>query len=307
MKKALLIGSITTDVTLMVDHLPHVEEDVNVHGETMRPGGCIFNIASVFRVKQLPYELCYALGKGIFAKFLVEELSKRQMPAGYQSDEENGACYCLVDKEGNRTFLAVHGAEYHFKEEMFSSLDPAQYAVVYAGGIDIEEESGENILVCLEHMYACGVTVVFAPGPRIGYLSKERIKRLLALRPVLHMNYREGMTLAKCMGFRCSTKEEVVRSLNAMTNGVVVLTDGASPLTYCDGNGEVYQLLTEPVQQVDGTGAGDCHCGTLLCGLVENKDLHETMQEANYIASLVVGKQGGELCLTDIHSSNVKV
>lgn len=302
MKKALLIGSLSTDVTLMIDHLPKVEEDVNVHGQNMRPGGCIFNIASVFRVKHVPFELSYVLGTGIYAKFLEEELEKRNMKTGYRSDEENGVCYCLVDRDGNRTFLAVHGAEYHFKEEMFTSLDPSQYGVAYAGGIDIEEETGIHIITCLEHMYACGVPVVFAPGPRIACIEKDKMERLLALHPILHMNLREGGALVKRVGGGCTAADDVVHALHAMTREIVVITDGGQPLTYCDKAGKIYHLSVEKAKQVDGTGAGDCHVGTLLCGLLEKKDLHEILKEANCMSAAVIGKMGGELCPEDIHA-----
>ena len=300
MKKALLIGSVTTDVTLRMNHLPEVEEDVNVHDMTMRPGGCVFNIASVFRVMHVPYELCYPLGTGMYARYLAEELAKRNIEPGYRLQEENGACFCLVDDDGNRTFLAVHGAEYYFSKELFTSLDPSQYGIAYAGGIDIEEETGENIITCLEHMHEHGVKVCFAPGPRIGHIAMHKLERLLALSPVLHMNFREGMTLVQRLSKTAKDGMEVVQVLHELTQQIVVITDGANPLVYCDAYGTVCSLPVEKVKQVDGTGAGDCHVGALLCGLAQKKDLHEIIRDANHISSLIVGKQGGELCLEDM-------
>ena len=300
MKKALLIGSVTTDVTLRMDHLPEVEEDVNVHDMTMRPGGCVFNIASVFRVMHVPYELCYPLGTGMYARYLAEELAKRNIEPGYHLQEENGACFCLVDDNGNRTFLAVHGAEYYFPMEMFTSLDPSQYGIAYAGGIDVEEETGENIITCLERMHEHGVTICFAPGPRIEHIAMDRIKRILQLQPILHMNAREGMTLVQRLSGHVSNSDEVVKVLHGFTQQVVVLTDGGNSLVYCDAEGHLFHQPTEQVRQIDGTGAGDCHVGALLCGLMQGNTLQESLHEANHIASLIVGKQGGELCLEDM-------
>lgn len=300
MKKALLIGSVTTDVTLRMDHLPEVEEDVNVHDMTMRPGGCVFNIASVFRVMHVPYELCYTLGTGMYARYLAEELAKRNIEPGYRLQEENGACFCLVDDYGNRTFLAVHGAEYYFPIEMFTVLDPSQYGIAYAGGIDVEEETGENIITCLERMHEHGVTIFFAPGPRVGHIAMDRIERILQLQPILHMNAREGMTLVQRLSGHVSNSDEVVKVLHGFTQQVVVLTDGGNPLVYCDAEGHLFHQPTEQVRQIDGTGAGDCHAGMVLCGLMLEKDLHEVMREANHIAGIIAGKTGGELCLEDM-------
>lgn len=307
MKKVLLIGSVTTDVTLCMDHLPNVEEDVNVQNMTMRPGGCVCNIASVFRVKQVPYTLCYSLGTGMYAKYLEEELGKRNINSGYRLQEENGACFCLVDKDGNRTFLAVHGAEYHFPEEMFASLHSDDYAFAYAGGIDVEEETGENIITCLERMHEHGVRICFAPGPRIGHIAMHKLERLLALQPVLHMNLREGMTLVQRLPKSASDEREVLQALHEMTQQIVVITNGENPLMYCDTVGKVYSLPVEKVKQVDGTGAGDCHVGALLCGLMQGNTLQESLHEANHIASLIVGKQGGELCLEDMQEMQNRV
>ena len=40
MKKVLLIGSATTDVTMEIDHLPGIEDDINPKSQILSLGGC---------------------------------------------------------------------------------------------------------------------------------------------------------------------------------------------------------------------------------------------------------------------------
>ena len=80
-------------------------------------------------------------------------------------DAENGCCYCLVDENGERTFLSVHGAEYTFNHEWMENIDISQISMIYVCGLEIEEPTGDDLISWLEQHR--GPQIFFAPGPRI--------------------------------------------------------------------------------------------------------------------------------------------
>ena len=289
MKKALIIGSTVVDVTIRVDRLPEREGDANARMQKMRLGGCACNIANMFRLLGVPYDLASPVGTGIYADFVREELQKRGMHALFTSDEENGCCYCIVDRAGDRTFLSVHGAEYQFRRGWLDGLNAEDYALGYCCGLEIEEEGGEHIIRFFEEHPE--LTFCYAPGVRLANIPQERTERLLALHPMLHLNLREARTLLDKDG----SMQECAEALYQRTQNMVVITDGGngSCVRYDRG---YYQCPAEALEEiVDGTGAGDAHCGTFLACVLRGDDPVSALQYASQIGAAVCGMEGAML------------
>lgn len=279
-----MIGSVTCDVSIYVDHLPVVEEDVNVIRQKMSLGGCACNVADMLRRMQVPYQLACNNGTGVFGAFVREEMKKKGMTPMFHSREENGVCYTFVDHKGNRTFAAVHGAEYHFTKEMLDSIDLKDTDLIYFCGLEMEEDTGENILSFLEEHH--NISMFFAPGPRILQIPEERMKRILALHPSVHLNRREGsaFTHAKDTG-------EIVWKLREKGFDRVVMTDGENPVTVCTDKG-LYEVPACHADVVDGTGAGDSHIGTILGCLEKGFPLDLAVSKANRVSAAVTECEG---------------
>ena len=289
MKKALIIGSAVVDVTIRVDRLPGHEGDANARTQKMRLGGCACNTANMFRLLNVPYDLASPIGTGIYADFVREELSKRGMHALFTSNEENGCCYCIVDSTGDRTFLSVHGAEYMFRKGWLEGLAAGDYALGYCCGLEIEEEGGEHIIRFFEDHP--DLPFCFAPGVRLAKIPEERTARLLALHPILHLNLREARTLLGTDG----NMQACADALYARTQNMVVMTDGAngSCIRYEKG---YYECPAEKLDRVvDGTGAGDAHCGTFLACILRGDDPAAALQYASLIGAKVCTVEGAML------------
>lgn len=126
MKKILVIGSTVADVMIEIDHLPGAEEDIIPKSQKLSLGGCAYNVSNMLRLFQIPYILFSPVGTGIYGEFVKKELEKQKIRTTLLPQQENGCCYCLIDKSGNRTFMAVHGAEYQFQKEWFDQIDKDQ-------------------------------------------------------------------------------------------------------------------------------------------------------------------------------------
>lgn len=280
MKKVLLIGSTTVDVTMEIDHLPGIEDDINPECQILSLGGCASNVAWILSHFNVPFTLASPVGKGLYGEFVTDELIKRNISVWKESDEVNGSCICLITRDGSRTFLAYHGAEYHFRKEWFDSLNVSEYELAYVSGIDIEEEVNGCIIDFLEESK---LPFVFACGPRIRYLDRDRLERLLKLNPILHLNKREAMCLTDA--------EDLLNGLYELNHNIVIITDGANGTLAYDGREKIY-VPSFKVKQIDGTGAGDSHIGTVMACLMQGMNLEDSLKKANEVASKVIAVKG---------------
>ena len=293
--KILVVGSTTVDIVLEVDRLPRREEDVLVRDRAMALGGCAFNAASVLRGLGEPHELFCPVGGGPFGDFVRKRFAELGVATRIPPvADENGCCYCLVEPNGERTFIALHGAEYTFEAAWFDAIDLRDYDMVYVCGFEVEHTSGP---VVVEFMERCAATarVFFAPGTRVADLPVALVERILALHPILHLNGVEAMVAAKrYLGASPADDRAAARLLCARTGAPVVMTLGAAGCWYETG-AERGLLPAVPVQVVDTIGAGDAHAGATMGFLHRGLPLPEALAQANKVAAAVVGVKGATL------------
>ena len=150
-KGCIVIGAAMLDIVMEIDQIPKSGTDVYAKGQSMMVGGCAYNVADILKHFGVNYTLFAPIGTGMYADFIRKELKK----AGHESpvhceDSDNGYCLCMVEADGERTFLTVPGIECHFQEEWFSALPVDSYDSVYVSGYELEGEGGDAILNLLE-------------------------------------------------------------------------------------------------------------------------------------------------------------
>lgn len=296
-----MIGSCTTDVIIEVPHLPKKEEDINIKSQRMALGGCAGNAAYMLDLLGVAYLLCTPIGTGIYADFVRKELSKRgHLPYFPDSIEPNGCCYCFVEDDGERTFLSMHGGEYHFKKEWFDLLEKEDITTVYICGLEIEEETGQYIIDYLKAHP--NITIYFACGPRIMHIEETKLNTLFELSCILHVNKQEALALS-----HQKTIEDAARYLQAKTHESVIITLGKDGCYLYENDQGVY-LGTEAKPVVDTIGAGDGHIGTIIALTALGYPLKEAIVIANTISGAIVSKKGACLskqefqdCINTLH------
>ena len=295
MGKILVVGSTTVDIVLEVDRLPRREEDVLIRNRAMALGGCAFNAASALRGLGEPHELFCPVGSGVFGDFVRERFSELGVVTRIPPVvEENGCCYCLVEPNGERTFIAQHGAEYTFEAAWFDALDLREYDMVYVCGFEIEHRTGPAVVDFLERC-AGTAQVVFAPGTRVADLPVPLVERILALHPLLHLNGDEAVAAARrYLGADPADDRAAARLLCARTGAPVVMTLGPAGCWYETG-AERGLVPGVPARVVDTIGAGDAHAGATMGYLHRGLPLPEALARANRVAAAVVGVKGAAL------------
>lgn len=287
MKKTLFIGAIVLDMIIRIDHLPKLKEDIHAENMSLSVGGCSYNACKIVQYFRLPAICCSPIGKGIFASQLMTLLQQSEIqPMVHLEDEDNGCCICLVNRDGERTFLCKHGVEYRFDRNWLKDIQRDDLDYIYVNGLELEEKDGDEILSYLEEMK---LPVFFAPGARVMHIQQNRMQRMLALHPIFHLNEDEIATF-----MRCETVSKAAQMLHEKTKQLVIVTCGERGAYYVDECGcGLINGIKAKVQ--DTIGAGDAHAGACLVGLKMNMEIHDILLMANKIASKVVSVEGAML------------
>ena len=133
------------------------------------------------------------------------------------------------------------------------------------------------------------LTVYFAPGPRIGSIPANRLQRLLALRPLIHLNASEALTITGR-----SSLPKAVQDLCALSCGRIIVTLGARGVLCAEGEHSV--LVPGELAAVQDTiGAGDSHIGAMIAGLARGLSTTQAAANANRFAAAVVNNPGAIL------------
>jgi len=295
MKQTLVIGSTVVDVFLQLPSLPRRGEDVNVLNSEYRIGGCAYNVYKTLVLFESPAVLCSPVGFGIFGRMVRDALHKDGLRPIASLEKENGCCYCLIEPDGERTFLSHHGAEYLFSRSWLNNIDYSHTDSVYICGIDIEEPTGtEMVEFVKEHPE---LSVFFSPGPRIMHIPFDIMESILNCRdkdgkgPFLHLNE------AETLGFtRMTSVEEGADYLAKITGNSVVVTYGKLGCYCLEKAGMTGSHIPGfPACVVDTVGAGDAHFGALIACLKEGMELEKACRRANKISAGVVGIKGAVL------------
>ncbi len=306
MKKILLIGSTCVDVIIEIDHLPRTAEDIQPKRQTLALGGCAYNAANIVRQSGVPYTFITPIGTGVYGDYIRKSFIERQLPIHVNADSENGCCYCLVDANGERTFLSVHGAEYTFHQEWMENIDLSEISMIYVCGLEIEEATGDKLISWLEEHR--GPQLFFAPGPRVRQIGAEKMKRLYQLKPILHINEEEAFELSYLIcsdfhpdvDFSAVSLLDAARTIQSSTHNTVIITKGGKGSCCLEaGKNTLTEVLGIKANIVDTIGAGDSHIGQVMASRMMGCSWREALSQANKVSAKVVSVKGAGLTDTD--------
>lgn len=287
-RELLMIGSTCVDCVIPVGRLPKTGDDLQPPYQTFAIGGTGWNACRAAILAGTKPTFLSPVGVGMYAEQVEAAFAEYGVEVMARSERENGCCYCLVEEDGERTFMCIRGGEYEFRKEWLEAL-PGDYSLAYTCGMEIQDTpAGENIMDWLE---AHPETEVFyAPGPRGILMTKERQMRMLNMKPIVHLNEHEILALTGE-----DTQEAGALALHKITGNIVIVTLGGKGCLCVDKDGTVLYAEGRKVKVADTIGAGDSHAGTMLGCLYKGMDLVEAMKLANAVASEVVSKEGAQI------------
>lgn len=202
-------------------------------------------------------------------------------------------CLCPVDDYGECSFISSHGAEYRFRPELFQHIDFEDVDWIYADGLEIEAQDGDKIIDFLEGK---GKKLFFTPGPRLNMLGEEKLRRLLSLHPVLHINEREAGLVTGKTGLW-----ESAENICAMTGNTVIITLGENCTLLKKPRNPSQLIPTKKMQTTDSTGAGDNHAGTVPALISRCFAFEAAVRAANIVSGYLVQQKGAGLGEENFH------
>ena len=287
--KTLVIGAAIIDIIMKIKRLPKSGEDILCSETVSTVGGCAYNVAGTLRGFGVDHDLFVPVGRGMYGDMIAGDLEK----LGYQilireEESDNGYCLCLVEEDGERTFITVKGAEGRFRPSWFEQLSQDAYDSIYVAGYQVCGASGRVI-----SDWMAGAKdrmkekrVFFAPGPVITDIDQAVMERILSVGPILHLNEKEAFDYAKQ-----PSVEDCLRYLYGLNHNLVVVTMGASGTMYYDGS-VMRQVPAYKTQVKDTIGAGNSHVAAMIAGYSKGLDTEQCVRLANRVASAIVSIQG---------------
>lgn len=287
--KTLVIGAAIIDIIMKIKRLPKSGEDILCSETVSTVGGCAYNVAGTLRGFDVDHDLFVPVGRGMYGDMIAGDLEK----LGYQilireEESDNGYCLCLVEEDGERTFITVKGAEGRFRPSWFEQLSQDAYDSIYVAGYQVCGASGRVI-----SDWMAGAKdrmkekrVFFAPGPVITDIDQAVMERILSVGPILHLNEKEAFDYAKQ-----PSVADCLKYLYGLNHNLVVVTMGASGTMYYDGS-VMRQVPAYKTQVKDTIGAGDSHVAAMIAGYSKGLDTEQCVRLANRVASAIVSIQG---------------
>lgn len=283
--KTLVIGAAIIDMVMQVDRIPKSGEDVLGKDASVMVGGCAYNVASTMRNLDCAHDLCVPVGNGMHASIVREKLLENGYPILIQDEtDDNGFCLCLVEKNGERTFITVQGVEGSFKTCWFDALDMSDYDNVYLAGYQV---CGHNGSIVAQWLQSLGEkNLYFAPGPVICDIDSETMTQLMDQKPILHLNEKELFDFTKE-----NDLDAALHTLYQQNHNLIIVTLGSKGAAYYDGT-HTTVIPSVPVTVVDTIGAGDSHIGAVISGISKGMSIQDSIKAANEVSACIVGVHG---------------
>ena len=290
-RQLIMIGSTCVDIIIPVERLPKTGEDLQPEKQTFAIGGTGWNACRAAILTGVKPIFLSPVGQGMYAQQVEAAFADYDLEIMARSERENGCCYCLVEADGERTFMCIRGGEYEFRPEWLNAL-PGEYSLCYTCGMELQDTpAGENILDWLEAHRE--TEVFYAPGPRGILMPAERQDRILALKPIVHLNEHEILDLTGA-----ATEEEGAQMLHQRTGNIVIVTLGGRGCLCVDRDGTIQYAPGKKTVVADTIGAGDSHAGVMLGCIYKGMELAEAMTLANAVAAEVVSRVGANISKT---------
>jgi len=284
------LSGVIVDHIYMVDAVPAPGEEAVVYGATLAAGGG-FN--AMVAARRCGMDVVYAgtLGTGPFAEVAAVAMKTEGIAVlrPRLADRDQGCCTVLVDRAGERSFVAASDADGVLTRD---DLDAIRWRAgdwaLLSGYALTYRDSRAALTAWLDHAPK-DLKLVFDPCPMVAGITGE--SRDAALRAALWItaNRAEADVLT---GQGDTERAVVALAGDRPAGGGAILRDGANGCYLGQPGGAVAHVPGHPVRALDTNGAGDAHTGAFIAMLAEGRDPLSAVRIANVCAALSTTKEG---------------
>lgn len=259
-------------------------------------GGGATNCAATFSNFKLKTACVTRVGADLFGEGIKLDLKRHGIGTDFviaSNKEQTAFSTILVVPSGERTVLVYRGPSERFnpKEVPWAKLKTRWFYVTNLAG---NMAMLERIVSTAKRAHA---KVFYNPGK--ADIRRGISRKLMSGISVLNLNREEAAELTRKPS---GDIKEMLRGLQKVTKGIVLLTDGDRGAYFFDGT---KMLFAKPrrIKAINRTGAGDAFGSGFLVGWMMKKDPTCALQLATENAESVIQKIGAKAgLLTDMPS-----
>jgi sugar/nucleoside kinase (ribokinase family) len=264
------VGDVMLDVRVDAGELARGGD---VHGRVaLQPGGTSANAAVWAAASGATARVHGRVGADLVGRLLRTELEVRGVDAALVHDADTPSGTMLVVFEaGERSMVADRGANAHLAP---SDLPPEIEggAVLVSGYLLLQEGAREAAIEAIRRSRTEWIGVETASWPLVEAVGRDGFHRLAAGATIVLANEREAEALTGMAPLAAA------RALAERYRAACVKRGAAGAVLVLDG--EVFDAMSEAVEERDPTGAGDAFDGVLLASLARGVDPQEALRDA---------------------------
>lgn len=288
MTRLLHLGNVVMDLILEVPALPDRGGDVLATRTERTPGGG-FNVMAAAARQGLPVTYAGAHGTGPFGDRARSALREEGIDvlSAPRPDVDTGFVVCLVDAEGERTFVTSPGAEATLAVDDLTELRPGPEDFVYVSGYSLLHEANRGALTRWVTRLDETVTVIVDPGPLVAEIPSAALELFMARADWWSCNAREAALLT---GVDDPAAAAHAVQSRLKRGSALIRTGPDGCLLHHEGTLTVIPGFA--VLAVDLNGAGDAHTGVFMAALADGLPPSDAARRANAAAAVAVTRPG---------------
>lgn len=277
----IVFGGLVADRYFDIESFPERGQDGLITSETAYVGGCAINIAATINNLGGNAHIVSYVGNDKTGEQIMNYIRKNKFAEDFIKQTEGVSGYCLVFKEpdGERTFLTKKGVEGNFDTGLLDNIDNIRAKVGAVTGYYLLNENASLIMDCIEVMRVSGTKFIFDPGPLVGSIDKEILKRMVKASAVITPNETELAV------FEQEDKNFIENFIK--NKGIVVRKQGSRG-GMCYTRHGIFNYNSVKTEAVDTTGAGDSFTGALCYSLGSGTDIKSSVELASVCAAKTV-------------------
>ena len=277
----IVLGGLVADRYFDIESFPERGQDGLITSETAYVGGCAINIAATINNLGGNAHIVSYVGNDKTGEQIMNYIRKNKFAEDFIKQTEGISGYCLVFKEpdGERTFLTKKGVEGNFDTGLLDNIDNIRAKVGAVTGYYLLNENASLIMDGIEVMRGSGTKFIFDPGPLVGSIDKEILKRMVKASAVITPNE------AELAVFEQEDKNFIENFIK--NKGIVVRKQGNRG-GMCYTRHGIFNYNSVKTEAVDTTGAGDSFTGALCYSLGSGTDIKSSVELASVCAAKTV-------------------
>lgn len=286
--RLLQLSGVIVDHIYWIEDLPDAGSEAIVRRSVLCAGGG-FNAMVAARRSGMAVAYAGTLGSGPFADVVASALGREGIATLRPRLEghDQGCCTCLVDRSGERTFVASSGADGIVTAADLARIRPAEDDWCLLSGYALGYRESREALTGWLRDGAAGLRLVFDPAPLVSGIPQESLDAALKAATWISANRVEA-------AFLTGSDDPAIAAaaLSLGRAGGAVVRDGANGCFVATPGSPARWVPGHPVTAIDTNGAGDTHVGAFIAAIARGEAPDHAARLANVAAALSTTKEG---------------